>query len=256
MVTDTKEPWQMTREEYRVHIKNRAEGMVSPRATSRGFGKAQPLRKADVERMSTMGADEAHRHFIKLALSEGKPIPKTVLKDYPDLMMQHPAQKRYTQEMQENFAWEKQQKDVINDDLMAGKITPGEMDRRYKRVDEEILRRGKTVSESITKDYPELAEAQSKTYPATFAGAEARSKAEDIGIAEASRKNALDEIEGRTKPTTGRVRQARQNDEVEENQAIHAWYDEHPEKDKLHNKRRSLGSKKPRITLPRPRIGR
>lgn len=58
-----KEPWQMKRDEY---IKNELHGIGAQRRGNRIILKYM------------------HRRYVKIALSEGKPVPPEVLVDYPE----------------------------------------------------------------------------------------------------------------------------------------------------------------------------
>ncbi len=71
----TKQPWEMTREEYRNGIR---EGQL--RQTSWGG-----LTQKQALTMHDNAAKSNHEFVVKKALSEDKPVPPEVLKDYPDL---------------------------------------------------------------------------------------------------------------------------------------------------------------------------
>ena len=74
----TKEPWQMTREEYFTEGKQQAELYRKGISTVPDSGKYNT---------------SYHRESIKQALSEGKPVPAEVLKDYPELGQGTPEKK-------------------------------------------------------------------------------------------------------------------------------------------------------------------
>jgi len=82
-----KEPWQMTQKEYVTDLSETFEPVVfgtqvGSKVRWRGTGeKAIAKQKADILR----GAPEAHRYKVRQALSQGKPVPAEVLKDYPEL---------------------------------------------------------------------------------------------------------------------------------------------------------------------------
>lgn len=63
-----KQPWEMTKEEFRRHL-----------ITTEGF-QAQPRDIKEAQSQSLI-----HRDYIQQALREGKPVPPEVLADYPDL---------------------------------------------------------------------------------------------------------------------------------------------------------------------------
>ena len=93
--TLTKEPWQMTQKEYVMDLSETFEPVVfgtqvGSKVRWRGTGeKAIAKQKADILR----GAPEAHRYKVRQALSQGKPVPAEVLKDYPDLKPTATAEK-------------------------------------------------------------------------------------------------------------------------------------------------------------------
>lgn len=72
---ETKDPWRMTREEYL-----EANPPKNIGASTRG----QAIRDAALN-MVMLQKEEEHQDIIRKALSEGKPVPAEVLKDYPDL---------------------------------------------------------------------------------------------------------------------------------------------------------------------------
>ena len=97
--TEAKEPWQQTREEkissdkpYWDYVKN-AEAAMKARArlepgTSRArvtSANARWAQYADARDLRVEKIVEDHKREIKQALSEGKPVPPEVLRDYPDL---------------------------------------------------------------------------------------------------------------------------------------------------------------------------
>ena len=86
-LTVAEEPWLMTQAEF----KRKALGDAFPTAT---FGDGdKPLNQlTDEEAIATadayfLVADETmtHERLVRQALSEGKPVPANVLKDYPNL---------------------------------------------------------------------------------------------------------------------------------------------------------------------------
>ena len=72
-----KEAWEMTRDEFYEDTKN---NLIHP-ATGR------PYKKGELPKWFTKARQDAlHSEVIKQALSEGKPVPEEVLKDYPELI--------------------------------------------------------------------------------------------------------------------------------------------------------------------------
>ena len=83
MVTETKEPWEMTREEYNTFID-----------TPQGKAEWDKLRAWNNEQSKLGRTDKIGQKAVYVyreevvipqALSEGKPVPPEVLKDYPEL---------------------------------------------------------------------------------------------------------------------------------------------------------------------------
>ncbi len=73
-ISTIKEPWQMMREE----VYQAAKALLEPGAKDIGFWSA--------ERHQLLNRQVAgHYQIIKQALSEGKPVPPEVLRDYPEL---------------------------------------------------------------------------------------------------------------------------------------------------------------------------
>ena len=73
-----KEPWQMTRREF-------MESWIRPQAKLRGDTEAQIQKDIDMMVEPPLFGESHHKQLIETALSEGKPVPPEVLKDYPDL---------------------------------------------------------------------------------------------------------------------------------------------------------------------------
>lgn len=71
-----KEPWQMTREEYKTNLRIK-------QGSTEGIGW--------FEGAQGKAAESMHSESIKQALSEGKPVPPEVLKDYPELAKNVPT---------------------------------------------------------------------------------------------------------------------------------------------------------------------
>lgn len=111
MVT-MKEPWQMTREEI--------AGLSETKAmkSQRGFEDWQIPRDLYAKGKWGSATSEArgrnHRISVERALSEGKPVPPEVLKDYPDLKAPEATPKA---------AGTIKNGDVITDGLVNGKVT-------------------------------------------------------------------------------------------------------------------------------------
>lgn len=70
-----KEPWEMTKKEFRKHL-----------VATEGF-QATPR---DINEQ--LAQESIHKDYIKQALAQGKPVPAEVLKDYPDLVKPTPVQ--------------------------------------------------------------------------------------------------------------------------------------------------------------------
>lgn len=76
-----KEPWQMTQEEYVIHFATARE------KAHEMYGK--PAGKTLDIALVVETAKEVHGKMVEDALQKGFPVPKEVLKDYPDLMPKH-----------------------------------------------------------------------------------------------------------------------------------------------------------------------
>ena len=84
----TKEPWQMTREEWYARPQKAqleeafdAEMMALPQT-----GNELKIALASLEdKYQRLGLGQEHGEIVEGAIAEGKPVPAKVLKDYPDL---------------------------------------------------------------------------------------------------------------------------------------------------------------------------
>lgn len=76
-----KEPWQMTREDY---LSMREQQLVSSKAQKPEMYYGN-LKGEESRRLWTSTMSGYHKEHIEKALSEGKPVPAEVLKDYPEL---------------------------------------------------------------------------------------------------------------------------------------------------------------------------
>jgi hypothetical protein len=106
-IPEVKEPWQMTKNEYlsdtannikniknewldikkqRIPIKPNEPSYGLLSRTRRGEDIGYKQRISDAEKFAKETAPTYHKIFIQQALSEGKPVPSEVLKDYLDLM--------------------------------------------------------------------------------------------------------------------------------------------------------------------------
>lgn len=90
-----KEPWQMTKEEFEanqpagernrwIEARLKEQGISTHPTSTRGKLKFQEAARRAAEEFDREFANR-HRRIVKQALSEGKPVPLEVLKDYPDL---------------------------------------------------------------------------------------------------------------------------------------------------------------------------
>lgn len=131
-VQPTREPWQMTQEEY-------ARNFPAPSGSYR----------------ETL---ENHRRAVEQALDEGKPVPERVLADYPDLRRR---------ELEKHWArvaetWRIPQREAIDiiDSTWQYSDNPLEARRaaiaRHKEIVMQALAEGKPVPEEVLADYPEL----------------------------------------------------------------------------------------------------
>jgi len=80
----TKEPWEMTKEELR---KVPMDTFATPQEMEL-IMQPMVMSKSDLERFII----DKHKILIQQALSEGKPVPANVLKDYPDLAKSIPSE--------------------------------------------------------------------------------------------------------------------------------------------------------------------
>lgn len=85
-VTGEKQPWQMTREDYlNSQWTDRKKFQEMAKSGKRTSGLYQESLRTTESNLSA-----THKDLIQQALSEGKPVPQEVLKDYPDLQKQYP----------------------------------------------------------------------------------------------------------------------------------------------------------------------
>lgn len=98
---DKKQPWEMTFTDYNIYLENKIAGIKLSLAklkkqakrisTTRGeYNKfleknVEPKQKELSKLSDRWHNTEAHKAIIQKALSEGKPVPAEVLKDYPEL---------------------------------------------------------------------------------------------------------------------------------------------------------------------------
>mgnify|MGYP001559595802 CR=1 FL=1 len=89
-----KEPWQMTQgeyirleqQEYRREAKARGDAAYKPISKKEGgYRFMREGRRRDRARIEEFGR-EIHRARVVRALAAGKPVPATVLNDYPELV--------------------------------------------------------------------------------------------------------------------------------------------------------------------------
>jgi hypothetical protein len=95
-----KEPWQMTREEYVQLHNQRIQDLVKVQrdlSIAEKYGTPEEIRiartnkiNADVALISEM-TNLAREKEVQQALAEGKPVPESVMKDYPELAKQQPV---------------------------------------------------------------------------------------------------------------------------------------------------------------------
>lgn len=217
-----KEPWEMTQKEYADHIRESASQIRATPATSTGWGKLQPLKKAAIERLVIMSPD-VHYHWVKLALSEGKPVPQDVLADYPELKKQAEDNARAyaNKRVSEDLAWQAthpyvyQKEPTVNKTLTVEKPLSIEWDSmnemargglvelmglQHKYIAGLIKKKWSDIEPWMQAEISSSVSGHSKgnlkmAHDPTMKDAEARAKREGIGIAEASVKNASDEIE-------------------------------------------------------------
>jgi hypothetical protein len=161
-----KEPWEMTQSEYR-------KWQVPS-------SKLTELRK-DTPDWGTESdyavIDSGHKSVVKEALSAGKPVPDSVLKDYPDLKAKpektepkkepwQMTQKEYTQYMSDTF------EPIFHGQVVGKKVRwhgTGERAIAKQKADvlravpehhrysiKQALKEGKPVPPEVLKDYPEL----------------------------------------------------------------------------------------------------
>ncbi|GAI22419.1 unnamed protein product, partial [marine sediment metagenome] len=78
-----KEPWQMTKAEYRASQYESAKASAIDQTPRAHWGDEEWLQRSIEWRLDMLA--DAHKTYIRKMLAEGKPVPPEVLKDYPDL---------------------------------------------------------------------------------------------------------------------------------------------------------------------------
>jgi len=86
-VPEVKEPWQMTRAEYRASQYESAKASAIDQTPRAHWGDEEWLQRSIEWRLDMLA--DAHKTYIRKMLAEGKPVPPEVLKDYPDLAKKH-----------------------------------------------------------------------------------------------------------------------------------------------------------------------
>jgi len=99
----SKEPWQMTRDEFVATANNEWMG-TKPTVLGERYKKAKVKPGDDISLEMQRQFDSAHRKIIEKALSDGKPVPPEVMGNYPDLQVpkQAPIPVQETAPVQEN----------------------------------------------------------------------------------------------------------------------------------------------------------
>ena len=175
-----KEPWQMTKAEFakafqisRINVGTSYEGVVVFGGKEGKIGwqyeKSILGRGTDEEVLQ-----EAQKRYVQQALSEGKPVPPEVLKDYPDLQKKLPGgnpghNPEPWQMTLEEYAYAEAKKYGHGPPRMDWvKAGYGEAYRGHKSAVQRALSEGKPVPAKVLKDYPDLA---AKALPTTEAAA-------------------------------------------------------------------------------------
>ena len=220
-----KQPWEMTESEFaKTHKPVRQfRKFTSEERTNRAASFRQGHRQKqqvgeyfytsehvpDIAFKSPKAAKEqAHRTSIETALTEGKPVPASVLKDYPDLVKKavKPTKKVESKPKAKQPETAKEPWEMPVDEFLRDKRSRGVSDmptgqtykagwshhqtrivhKQHESIVESAIAEGKPVPASVLKDYPDLAKKAVKK-PAVGAAAEAPGRAQKAIQGEISR---------------------------------------------------------------------
>jgi hypothetical protein len=176
-----KQPWEMTREEV---YKNISKSKTASDAIDFNGERVKiPGMNIGKDAFTVKEiADEFHKRSVKQALSEGRPVPAEVLKDYPDLQSA-PAEAKAKQPWEVpraefgtvttfptgdrfNITGEAQRIRIAEEGQSQYFTSPQKakewIDKRHKREVQQALSEGKTVPEDVLQDYPDLAKKENE----------------------------------------------------------------------------------------------
>jgi len=144
MLTKTKEPWEMTREEF-----------IASQEYEKHFGTELLKERREI-------ASDRHWNIVRKALRGNKSVPPEVLKDYPEFTPKPKAEKgeaeaqaRYKELMKSRLEAHDKEIKAVNDDFMAGKLTPKEMEEKHKVIHKKTDSVAATMRKRAWGEYPE-----------------------------------------------------------------------------------------------------